>query len=303
MKPRRLLSLALPLLALALPPAQAAPPSSAEILAQSNASDWRRPDPDNLLLMQLPGGAVLIELAPAFAPQHVANIKKLARERYYDGLAVVRVQDNYVAQWGDPNAEAEDPALRQPMIEGKPRLPGEFSRPIAGLDLSPLPDGDVYAPGVGYYQGFPVASSRKLGRAWLAHCYGMVGAGRGDTADSGSGAELYAVIGHSPRHLDRNVTLVGRVLQGMEHLASLPRGHGPLGFYLPEETPTPIRSLQRVGELPPEQRPAVEVLRTDTATWKAYVEARRNRREDWFLEPTGGIELCNVPAPVRAVAP
>ena len=207
MKPRRLLSLALPLLALALPPAQAAPPSSAEILAQSNASDWRRPDPDNLLLMQLPGGAVLIELAPAFAPQHVANIKKLARERYYDGLAVVRVQDNYVAQWGDPNAEAEDPALRRPMIEGKPRLPGEFSRPIAGLDLSPLPDGDVYAPGVGYYQGFPVASSRKLGRAWLAHCYGMVGAGRGDTADSGSGAELYAVIGHSPRHLDRNVTL------------------------------------------------------------------------------------------------
>ena len=303
MKPRRLLSLALPLLALALPPAQAAPPSSAEILAQSNASDWRRPDPDNLLLMQLPGGAVLIELAPAFAPQHVANIKKLARERYYDGLAVVRVQDNYVAQWGDPNAEAEDPALRRPMIEGKPRLPGEFSRPIAGLDLSPLPDGDVYAPGVGYYQGFPVASSRKLGRALLAHCYGMVGAGRGDTADSGSGAELYAVIGHSPRHLDRNVTLVGRVLHGMEHLASLPRGHGPLGFYLPEETPTPIRSLQRVGELPPEQRPAVEVLRTDTATWKAYVEARRNRREDWFLEPTGRIELCNVPAPVRAVAP
>lgn len=303
MNPRRLLSLALPLLALALPQAQAAPPSSAEILAQSSASDWRRPDPDNLLLMQLPGGAVLIELAPAFAPQHVANIKKLARERYYDGLAVVRVQDNYVAQWGDPNAEAEDPALRRPMIEGKPQLPGEFSRPIAGLDLSPLPDGDVYAPSVGYYQGFPVASSRKLGRAWLAHCYGMVGAGRGDTADSGSGAELYAVIGHSPRHLDRNVTLVGRILRGMEHLASLPRGHGPLGFYLPEETPTPIRSLQRVGELPPEQRPAVEVLRTDTATWKAYVEARRNRREDWFLEPTGRIELCNVPPPVRAVAP
>lgn len=303
MTPRRLLSLALPLLALALPQAQAAAPSSAEILAQSSASDWRRPDPDNLLLMQLPGGPVLIELAPAFAPRHVANIQKLARERYYDGLAVVRVQDNYVAQWGDPNAEAENPALRRPMIEGQPQLPGEFSRPIAGLELSPLPDGDVYAPGVGYYQGFPVASSRKLGRAWLAHCYGMVGAGRGDTADSGSGAELYAVIGHAPRHLDRNVTLVGRVLQGMENLSSLPRGHGPLGFYLPEEATTPIRSLQKVGELPPEQRPKVEVLRTDTATWKAYVEARRTRREDWFLEPTGRIELCNVPAPVRVVAP
>lgn len=299
---RRLLSLALPLLALAAARASAAPLSSAEILAQSSASDWRAPDPDNLLLMRLPGGPVLIELAPAFAPQHVANIKKLAHERYFDGLAVLRVQDNYVAQWGDPNAEAEDPAKRRPMIEGKPQLPGEFSRPIAGLDLSPLPDGDVYAPGVGHYQGFPVASSRKLGRAWLAHCYGMVGAGRGDTADSGSGAELYAVIGHSPRHLDRNVTLVGRVLQGMEHLASLPRGHGPLGFYLPDEAPTPIRSLQKVSELPAEERPALEVLRTDTATWKAYVEARRTRREDWFLEPTGRIELCNVPAPVRTAA-
>jgi len=112
---RRLLPLALPLFALAAVQVQAAPLSSAEILAQSSASDWRRPDPDNLLLMQLPGGPVLIELAPAFAPQHVANIKKLARERYYDGLAVVRVQDNYVAQWGDP--DAEDPALRRPMIE------------------------------------------------------------------------------------------------------------------------------------------------------------------------------------------
>lgn len=298
--PARLLpALALTLLAVTLHPAQAAPRTSAEILAASSAADWRRPDPDNLLRMQLHAGRppILIELAPAFAPKHVANIRALAREHYFDGLAVVREQDNYVAQWGDP--DAEDAGKQKPMKSALRSLPAEFARAIAGLAITPLKDGDVYAPAVGHVQGFPVASSRRLGKAWLAHCYAMVGAGRGDTADSGSGAELYAVIGHAPRHLDRNVTLVGRVLQGIDQLASLPRGTGPLGFYETAAERAPIQTVRLASELPADQRPAVEVLRTDTATWSEYVEARRTRREDWFIEKTGRIELCNVPIPVR----
>lgn len=299
---RRLLSLALSLLALALP-LQAVALTSAEVLAASKPEDWRRPEADNLLVMQLDSGKppILIELAPAFAPKHAANLRALAREHYFDGLAVVREQDNYVAQWGDP--DAEDAAKQKPMKTAQRSLPAEFARPIAGLAITPLKDGDVYAPSVGHVQGFPVASSRQLGKAWLAHCYAMVGAGRGDTADSGSGAELYAVIGHAPRHLDRNVTLVGRVLQGIDQLASLPRGTGPLGFYETAAERMPIRSLRLASELPAEQRPAIEVLRTDTATWAAYVEARRTRREEWFLEKTGRIELCNVAIPVRVPKP
>ena len=244
---------------------------------------------------------ILIELAPAFAPQHVANIRALAREGYYDGLSIVRSQDNYVAQWGDP--DADDASKQKPMRAARRSLPAEFARPIAGLAITPLKDGDVYASAVGHVQGLPVASSRKLGKAWLAHCYAMVGAGRGDTAESGSGAELYAVTGHAPRHLDRNVTLVGRVLQGIDQLASLPRGTGPLGFYETAAERVPIRSVRLASGLPADQRPAVEVLRTDTATWTEYVDARRTRREDWFIEKTGRIELCNVPIPVRVPKP
>jgi hypothetical protein len=76
-------------------------PTMAEVLAATVPSDWRGLDPANTLYLQLPGGRVVIELAPAFAPLHTSNIRTLVREKYYDGLAVVRSQDNFVVQWGD----------------------------------------------------------------------------------------------------------------------------------------------------------------------------------------------------------
>ena len=183
-------------------PTQSPALSLGEILEQSPAADWRAVDPENTLYMELPAGRVIIELAPAYAPDHTANIRALVRAGYFNGAAIVRSQDNYVVQWGRDEA---DPA---PMGEGRSSLPAEFDRTRAGVDITRLRDPDSYASEVGFAGGFPVASNGS--RTWLAHCYGMVGAGRGDTSDSGSGAELYVVIGHAPRHLDRNVTLVGR---------------------------------------------------------------------------------------------
>ncbi len=178
-------------------------------------------------------------------------------------------------------------------------LHAELDRPSEGLPFTPLPDGDVYAPQVGFSDGLPVARDPRSHRAWLTHCYAMVGAGRGNGEDSGNGAELYVVIGHSPRHLDRNVTLLGRVVQGMELLSTLPRGSGPLGFYTDPKQDVPLRSVRVAADLPPAERVPLEVLRTDTPTFAKLVEARRNRREEWFLDPVGRIELCNVPLPVR----
>jgi peptidylprolyl isomerase len=266
----------------------------AEVLAGSKASDWRPLDPEQTLYLELPTGRVVIELAPVFAPNHVANVKALAREAYFDGLAILRSQDNYVVQWGDP--DGDDPAKRRP---GARTLPAEFDRSMEGVPFTPLPDGDVYAPEVGYAAGFPAARDPETGRAWLAHCYGMLGAGRGMESDSGGGAELYVVIGHSPRHLDRNVTLLGRVVQGMERLSTLPRGTGPLGFYETPEERIPVRSVRVAADVPEAERTNLEILRTDTPTFRALVEARRSRREEWFLDPVGRIELCNVPVVVR----
>lgn len=273
----------------------------AAVLAASEPSDWKPLDPENTLYVDLPAGRVVIALAPAFAPNHVANVKALAREGYFDGLAVIRSQDNYVVQWGDPNGD--DAAKAKPMVKGKRTLHAELDRASAGVTLTKLSDGDVYAPEVGFFDGFPAARDAKTGRAWLTHCYAMVGAGRGNTEDSGSGAELYVVIGHSPRHLDRNVTLLGRVVQGMDLLSTLPRGSGPLGFYEDPKQHVPLRSVRIAADVPAAERVALEVLRADTPTFDKLVDARRTRREDWFLDEVGKIELCNVPLPVRPVAP
>jgi peptidylprolyl isomerase len=276
--------------------AQAAPPPSmTQVLAASKASDWRPLDPENTLYMELPAGRVVIELAPAFAPVHVRNIKKLAKAGYFDGLAIIREQDNYVAQWGDPEN-------RHPLPEGIGKTAPEFDAVLAqNLPFTKLPDGDVYAPEVGFSDGFPMARSASEKRMWLAHCYGMVGVGRDVAADTGSGAELYAVIGHAPRHLDRNVALVGRVLKGMELLSGLPRGSGDLGFYTAAEHPLPIKSVRIAADVPPGERTNLEVLRTDTPTFNALIESRRNRPEDFFKVQAHRIELCNVPLQVREI--
>jgi len=159
---------------------------------------------------------------------------------------------------------------------------------------------DGWAKLTGFVDGMPVAADPRSGRAWLAHCYGMVGAGRDNAPDSSNGSELYAVTGQAPRGLDLNITLVGRVLQGMELLSVLPRGTGPLGFYEKAEQRVPIKSIRLASDLPAAERTNLEVLRTDTPTFTALVESRRNRRDEWFKVPSGYVELCNVPIPVRA---
>ena len=271
----------------------------AEVLAKSKASDWRAPDPENTLYLELASGRVVIELAPDFAPNHVANVKALVREKYFDGLSIIRVQDNYVVQWGDPNAEK--PELARKIQTGKNTLAPEFEHAAdESLPFTRLPDGDVYAAEAGFSKGFPVARDPKSGKIWLTHCYGMVGAGRDTAADSGGGAEIYVVIGHAPRHLDRNVTLFGRVVQGMELLSALPRGPAPMGFYEKAEQRVPIRAIRVAADVPLKERTAIELLRTDTPLFGELIEARRNRTEEWFHARAGKIELCNVPLPARA---
>jgi len=266
--------------------------TTAEVLAASTPSDWRALDPQQTLYLELPGGRVIIELAPVFAPHHVDNVIALAREQYFDGLAIMRAQDNYVVQWGDADG-------KKPVQKAQRTLAAEFERPLRGLTLARLADPDTYAPVTGFLDGFPVAADPQIGRAWLVHCYGMVGAGRDNDVDSGGGTEIYVVLGQAPRHLDRNVTLFGRVVRGMDLLSVMPRGHGDLGFYEHVSERTPLKSLRVAADVPEAERTPLEVLRTDTPTFAAYVEARRNRHESWFKVPAGRVDVCNVPIPVR----
>ena len=238
-----------------------------------------------------------------YLSQHpkLIDIRALVREGYFDGLSILRSQDNYVVQWGDPEAENAEPGKARAMKQGKKsRLP-EYTRPLDNkLAFTRLPDIDGYAPQVGFSNGFPAARNPKTQRSWLTHCYGMVGAGRDNEDTSGSGAELYVVTGHAPRHLDRNITLLGRVVQGMSLLSVLPRGTGPLGFYEKAEQRVPIKSVRIAADTPAAERTNLEVIRTDTKLFTAMVEALRNRGGTWYKVPAGHIELCNVPIAVRA---
>jgi peptidylprolyl isomerase len=279
------------------PPAK---PSSGEILAASAPGDWRDLPLDSTVVMELPSGPVVIELAPAFAPKHAESIRRLTRAGYFDGLAIIRVHDNYVTQWGDP-AEDEAKAKPKPVdptTSSSGKVPAEFDRPLKGLTLTVLPDADGWSPKVGFVEGWPVATDPKKGRAWLTHCYGMVGAGRGDAVDSSDGSSLYAVIGHQARGLDLNITTVGRVVQGIERLSGLPRGTGPLGFYQKPEQRLPIVRARLLADIPATERPKLQVLRTDTATWTRWLDARRNR-SGWFVHNPGRVDLCAVLPPVR----
>ena len=284
----------------AAPAASPKPRTTADILRDAPPDAWRRPSPDDVLAMTLPSGIVWIELAPRFAPLHAANIRKLVAQHYFDGLAVTRVQDNFVTQWGDPEAlDNGDAAKRRPLGDAAATLPPEFSIADKGLKIDRLKDRDVWAPVTGFVGGFPVAADPKTHRAWIAHCYGVIGAGRDDSVDSGSGAELYAVIGQSPRGLDLNIAPVARVLKGMELLSSLPRGGPNMGFYDQPAQLVRITKIERLADMPEASRPDIRVFRTDTPQWREIVEARRNQPDGWFVHKTGAIDLCNLTVPVK----
>jgi peptidylprolyl isomerase len=267
-----------------------------EVIANSAPSDWRAIEPENMLVMDLQdGGRVIIELAPAFAPVHVANVRAFARGGWWNGATIYRVQDNYVAQWGNNESDVAAPSG----VSASP--PAEYERAMAGLSIRPLGFPDAYAPMVGHVDGWPVAYDPERGEAWMTHCYGSVGVGRDLSPDTGSGGELYAVIGHGPRHLDRNIATIGRVIEGVGLLSAQPRGSGNLGFYEQErgERPIPISRVRLAADMPQAERPRFEVMRSDTQTFSSYVTGRANRGGSFFIRPAGGVDVCNVNVPVR----
>ena len=305
-------------------------PAPGEIVAAAKAEEWLAIAPSDLLVMELAPDAkgktrrVVIQLMPGpFSQGWVSNIRKLAAARFWDGTSINRVQDNYVVQWGDATekkalpeglaavAEAEYTsslsewqdrnAARDAERQSK-RASGSFQPRVEPDPYPAWHSRDAYAPWIDFYYGWPLATSGYSWDQiwWPTHCYGMVGVGRNLSPDTGSGAELYTVIGHAPRHLDRNIALVGRVIEGIEHLSSLPRGTGALGFYESEAERTPIASVRIGNEA--NDLPAFEYLSTESTSFAAYADARANRRDPFFNVPAGGADICNIPVPVRRAA-
>lgn len=274
-------------------------PSRSQIIKESTPSEWHALDPADTLYMYLPTGRVVIELAPKWAPQHVANLKTLVRERYFDGTSIYRVVDNFVVQWGDP--KAGKPGAK-PMGKAKKTLPPEFVRHVnASLPFVKLDSPDAYAPEVGFSGDFPVGRDPKDHTAWIAHCYGTVGVSRDIAPDSGNSNSLYAVIG-TARRIDRNLAVVGRVVKGMPLLSSLPRGpKDNMGVYHDLKRATPILKVRLAGELPKDQRLPLEIMRTDSKSFHRLVNAAAHRHDAFYKVGSGHIGLCAALPPIRPI--
>jgi peptidylprolyl isomerase len=269
-------------------------PDPNQIVQNAPREAWRPIAPENLLVVELKeGGRILIELAPDFAPVHVANVRAFAAAGWWNSASIYRVQDNYVAQWGNGDAKVDLPkgVVRRP--------PHEYHRALAGLNVRPLGFPDSYAPLVGHADSWPIGYDPEKGRAWLTHCYGYVGVGRDLAPDTGTGGELYAVIGHAPRHLDLNIAVIGRVIEGMALLSARPRGTEALGFYKDAGQNIAIARARLASAMPAAERPDYEALRSDSLAFTQFVTGRANRSGDFFQRPAGGVDVCNATVPMR----
>ena len=295
-------------------------PAPSEIVAAAKAGEWVAIARSDLMVMDLAPDSkgkrrrVVIQLIPApFSQGWVGNIRKLAAAHWWDGTSINRVQDNYVVQWGDATEkkalpeglavvpESEYQTRFQSVNEAK-WITNGLEQAVSAKETLKGSHGDTkvfdaYLHDTAVWNGWPIATADK---AWPTHCYGMVGVGRNLSPDTGTGAELYTVIGHAPRHLDRNIALVGRVIEGIEHMSSLPRGTGALGFYEKEEERVPILSMRLGNEAT--DVPAFEYLSTESESFAAYADARANRRDPFFNVPAGGADICNIPVPIRRKA-
>ncbi|WP_179952221.1 peptidylprolyl isomerase [Marinicella rhabdoformis] len=282
--------------------------NSSEILDQSLSSDWRQPDPENTLYITLKSGIVVLELATNHAPNHTKNTKALVRSGLFDNTRFYRVIDGFVAQGGPETVptsfqserfqserfQSERFQSENGNLSIDPEFSITFDEP---LPITQVKDNDGYAPKVGFYKGFAVGQSKDQKENWLLHCYGALGMGRANEIDSG-GTELYVVIGHAQRYLDKNVTVFGRVIYGMEHLQALKRStslNGPVDV----EDHNPIIKIQVASDMNPNDLIPLEILKTDSQSFKDYIQARKNRQEPWFIDSKNHIDVCAIQVPIR----
>lgn len=250
---------------------------------------WRQLEPDNIALMELPQGRVVIELNPVFAPKTVAQFKMLVQSRFYTGLAFYRVIDGFVAQGGDGSDLGE--LSESPMINAEFEIDWSDELPFV-----PVQKPDLFAPETGFIDGFASARDPEENKIWLTHCPGVVAMARNDDADS-SRTDFYIVIGQAPRYLDRNLNIFGRVVDGMELVQQIQRGPDDNnGVFTDDTSSTRIRSMKLVSELPEEEQPRIFVMDTSSKGFDRLLDDRRKRKQKFFHhQPPPVLDVCQVP--------
>lgn len=264
--------------------------SAAEIIETADESQWRIVQPNNVLKLTLPTGAAYIELNDGLAPLHAKNMRLLAQEGFYQGLSVYRFVEGFVAQGGDAN---ETKSVKK----AKKALPAEFYfKTDTPLAITELKGPDGYAVKTGFLNGFAVAQNESQTQTWQVHCPGIFAMARDNDINSG-GTEFYVKIGNAQRYLDRNITVFGRVLEGMEHFNQLMRKPIEGAVF------NPITDMQVLADITDTDTSQFKVMKTDSTAFKQLIDARKNRVEDWFVESPHYIDVCAMPIPTERIMP
>lgn len=264
-----------------------------EIIDDAPDAAWRDINSEQSLYITLETGIVVVELAPEFAPKHVENTKKLVKGGVFNNTSFYRVIDGFVAQGGPSDPEK----IAKPKT-GKLTIDAEFTiKSNKPFEFTPSGGFDGYADEVGYVGGFAAGRSQDKKSNWLLHCYGAFAMGRTNEANSG-GTELYIVIGNAQRYLDKNTTVFGRVVTGMQHVQALQRSSN-LNGAVDMQGKNKILNITLASDLKPEQLMPLQTMKTDSDSFKALIKSRKNRNGEWFLYQHNYIDVCSVVVPVR----
>jgi peptidylprolyl isomerase len=273
--------------------------------AASAEATWRDVAPENLVLLQTRTGTVVIELAPQAAPKHVDQFRTAIRSGVYTNEFFYRVIDGHVAQAG-----LEFDAR----LKTWPTLPLEAERKLSAAGFAPHGNADLFTKAPGHRAGF--AAGRAGNTEWLLHCPGAVSLARDTAADTGS-IEFFIPL-QPRRYLDRNYSVFGRVISGLDNIHRLKR----VDPASEEETPAffdpatskakfaerarrlagnEIVSVQVASDLPPAARPRWQVMDVPSAAWEQMKAARRDYASiDAFVSPPPRVvDVCALPVPAR----
>lgn len=279
--------------------------TSFSVIAQDDLI-WNPLDIENTVYLQIGDDVVVIELNPDFAPETVKQFKALMEEQFYRGMSFYRVIDGFVAQGGDESdmTEANDePALKAEFEITWPQKPEdkEEAKDWQVMSWTPVQTDDLFAPFTGFIDGFPAARDQKKdGNAWLTHCPGSIAMARNNGPDTGS-TDFYIVIGQAPRYLDRNLTIFGRVVWGMDVVQRIKRGPTLKdGMIEKDMDRTWIKRMRLASSVDAEDRLNIYVADTNSAGFKTTVKSRRNRTHKFFHhKPPKVLDICQVPIPSR----
>ena len=261
-----------------------------------NESDkkWRTLDLNNTVLLTLPHGNVVIELAPQFSPNHVTQFSTLLKHSFYDKTKFYRVIDGFVAQAGPKDGSDKDKSVSLLAMEG------EFSTD-ENWTFTPVQNQDLFAKNTGFKGGFALASDNAES-AWLTHCPGTLAMARNNEADSAS-SHFYFVIGQAPRYLDKIMTIFGRVVYGMEHIQAIKRTSVIEGEYAVDSREhTSILSMKLMADVPVSDRIIIEVENTESTAFAERLVKRRARKNEFFYQkPPQVLDVCQVPVRSRLI--